>query len=83
MTAPQLATAFYEIDQIVNQATDFNLEPYYYPKSTRSNKTRTVFILPGFATVANAAFSHIPAVLTNTTATAHYLALAKEYFLHG
>ncbi len=83
VTDPQLHTTNVEIAQILTTEKDFNLQPYFWSKTKRGNVDKTVFTIPGYATVANATFSHIPAVLANVTVSEHYLALAKEYFLHG
>lgn len=83
ITAPSLQTANQEIGKIINQAKKdgFDLIPYYWPKSTSGNAEKTIFSIPSYATVANAAFSHIPAVFLNNTAAEHYVGLIKEYFL--
>lgn len=60
---------------------DPELTPYFYPKFTRSDHDKSVFTLPQYAVVANAAFSRIPAALTHQIAYSYYLALAQEYFL--
>ena len=83
ITAPGLQTANQEIQNILNKAKKdgFDLIPYYWPKSTSGNADKTIFSIPSYATVANAAFSHIPAVFLNNTAAEHYVGLIKEYFL--
>ncbi|MBW4466224.1 MAG: AAA family ATPase [Pegethrix bostrychoides GSE-TBD4-15B] len=60
-----------------------NLLPYFYPKYRRGTADKTIFEIPAYASVANAAFSHVPAVFMNKTVLDHYDRLAKEYFLHG
>lgn len=83
ITDPQLQVANSEIEKILVQERQFNLVPYYWPKATKGNLNKTIFSIPSYATVANAAFAHVPAVLINTTVAEHYLGLAKEYFLYG
>ena len=83
LTDPGLQTANQEIGKIINQAKKdgFDLLPYYWPKSTSGKDIKTIFSIPSYATVANAAFSHIPAVFLNKIALEHYSGLIKEYFL--
>jgi len=83
LTDPALQTANQEIGKIINQAKKdgFDLLPYYWPKSTSGKDIKTIFSIPSYATVANAAFSHIPAVFLNKIALEHYSGLIKEYFL--
>lgn len=83
LTDPALQTANQEIGKIINQAKKdgFDLLPYYWPKSTSGKDIKTIFSIPSYATVANAAFSHIPAVFLNKIALEHYYGLIKEYFL--
>ena len=84
IAATALQTANQEIEKIINQAKKdgFNLLPYYWPKSTTGKDIKTIFSIPSYATVANAAFSHIPAVFLNKIALEHYSGLIKEYFLN-
>ncbi|WP_228042383.1 MULTISPECIES: AAA family ATPase [unclassified Tychonema] len=83
ITDPALQTANQEIGKIINQAKKdgFDLLPYYWPKSTSGKDIKTIFSIPSYASVANAAFSHIPAVFLNKIALEHYSGLIKEYFL--
>jgi len=83
LTDPGLQTANQEIGKIINQAKKDGLDllPYYWPKSTSGKDIKTIFSIPSYATVANAAFSHIPAVFLNKIALEHYSGLIKEYFL--
>lgn len=83
LTDPALQTANQEIGKIINQAKKdgFDLLPYYWPKSTSGKDIKTIFSIPSYASVANAAFSHIPAVFLNKIALEHYSGLIKEYFL--
>ncbi|WP_334869973.1 AAA family ATPase [Nostoc sp.] len=84
ITPPQLKTANQEIEAIITremQASKFNLLPYFWPKTTRANIDKTIYSLPSYAIVANAAFSRIPAAFKNSTAAEYYLGLAKEYFI--
>ena len=67
------------IDNIISK--DKILLPYFYHRYTNATKDRHVFEIPGFAHIANAAFSRIPAVYRYNIARDYYLALAKEYFL--
>lgn len=87
MTEAQHKITNTEIKQIITKAQQaqpaFNLLPYYWPKATQGNIDQTIFSIPNHATVANAAFSHVPAVFLNKTVAENYLGLAKEYFLHG
>ena len=84
ITAPALETANHEIEKIIDLAKKkgFDLLAYYWPKSTTWKADKTICSITSYATVANAAFSHIPAVFFNKTATEHYLDLIKEYFLN-
>jgi cellulose biosynthesis protein BcsQ len=82
ITQPALNTANSEIAKIIQrekQQSSFDLEPYYWPKSKKGDKT--IFSLPRYAIVANSAFERVPAVLRNIIVKEYYLALAKEYFL--
>ncbi|MDF0552868.1 ParA family protein [Kamptonema sp. UHCC 0994] len=83
ITDPALEVANNEIEKIINKAKKdgFDLLPYYWPKSTKGKENKTIFSIPSYATVASAAFSHIPAVFINKTAGEHYVGLIKEYFL--
>ncbi|MBD3886958.1 AAA family ATPase [Phormidium tenue FACHB-886] len=81
MTAPSKVSADSEIKQITDQNKD--LKPYFYPKSRQGSHDTTIFHLPAYASVANAAFSHVPAVFVNKVVSDYYDRLAKEYFLHG
>ncbi|MGI0486941.1 AAA family ATPase [Pantanalinema rosaneae CENA516] len=84
VTDPALVTANTEIKKILTEAKQegFDLMPYFYPKAKKGNIDITVYKIPGYATVANATFSHIPAAFIHATVAEHYLGLAKEYFLH-
>ncbi|MBE9224227.1 AAA family ATPase [Phormidium sp. LEGE 05292] len=82
ITDPQLKVTNAEIEKIIKEY-GINLLPYYWPKATPGNVDKTIFSIPSYATVANAAFSHVPAVLLNSTVEQHYLGFAKEYFLYG
>ena len=86
ITPSQKLAAQQAIDEIIAQskkdkANPMNLVPYFYPKFTPARKDRHIFEIPSYAHIANAAFSHKPAVCKNRTALNHYEALAKEYFL--
>ncbi|WP_322672595.1 AAA family ATPase [Nostoc sp. DedQUE05] len=84
ITPPQLKTATQEIEAIITremQVSKFNLLPYFWPKTTRANIDKTIYSLPSYAIVANAAFSRIPAAFKNSTAAEYYRGLAKEYFI--
>ncbi|MCL1464201.1 AAA family ATPase [Argonema galeatum] len=86
ITDPQLHIANSEIEKIITEEkgkSGFNLLPYYWPKAKKGNVDKTIFSITSYATVANAAFSHVPAVFINTTVAEHYFGLAKEYFLYG
>jgi cellulose biosynthesis protein BcsQ len=74
-------TADSAIENIIRE--DKDLKPYFYPKSRTGHEDKTIFHIPAYASVANAAFSHIPAVFMNRTVSDYYDRLAKEYFLHG
>ncbi len=81
ITDPQLKLAQAEIESITRDKK--HLDSYFYPKSKPGNVDKTIFCIPAFSTVASAAFSHLPAVFTNSTIAEHYRGLAKEYFLYG
>lgn len=76
-----LRVANAEIDRII--AEDKSLKAYFYPKTKSGFSDKTIFEIPAYACVANAAFSHIPAVYKNRVVSDYYDRLAKEYFLHG
>jgi cellulose biosynthesis protein BcsQ len=82
ITQPALNTANGEIADIIQREihkSGFDLEPYYWPKAKKGNKT--IFSLTHYAIVANAAFERVPAVIRNTIVKDYYLELAREYFL--
>ncbi|HCF27793.1 MAG TPA: hypothetical protein DEV81_11480 [Cyanobacteria bacterium UBA11049] len=84
ITEPQLKTVHAEIQAIIEReklAAKFDLEPYFFPKAKKAHIDKTVFSIPGYAVVANAAFSRVPAAFIHATAAEYYLGLAKEYFL--
>lgn len=86
MTDAQREITSNEIERIIKefkQKYSSNLLPYYWPKATQGNIDKTIFSIPNYAIVANAAFSHVPAVFLNKTVAENYLGLVKEYFLHG
>jgi cellulose biosynthesis protein BcsQ len=70
-----------EIGKIIER--NKTLLPYFYPKARKGNFDKTIFEVPAYACVADAAFSRIPAVFKNRIVSDHYDRLAKEYFLHG
>lgn len=70
-----------EIKKIISQ--NKALISYFYPKARRGNFDTTIFHIPAYASVANAAFSYVPAVFVNKIVSDYYDRLAKEYFLHG
>jgi len=85
ITDPQLKTANTEIKKIIEthrKESKIDLLPYFWPKATKANLDTTIFTIPSYAIVANAAFSRVPGVLKNTKVAAYYLSLAKEYFLY-
>lgn len=85
ITESQKVVAHHAIDRILSKAKaeedGFDLLPYFYPKSSNANKNREIFEVPGYANIANSAFSRIPAAYRDKTARAYYINLAKEYFL--
>jgi len=81
ITDPSRHVTDSEIQKIIDQNKD--LQPYFYPKAKTGNVDKTIFHVPAYASVADAAFSHVPAVVKNRTVLDHYDRLAKEYFLHG
>ena len=81
MTAPSKMIADAEIKRITDE--DKDLKPYFYPKSRHGYHDTTIFHLPAYASVANAAFSHVPAVFINRVVSDYYDRLAKEYFING
>ena len=70
-----------EIKKLITQ--DRDLLPYFYPKAQPGNFDTTIFHIPAYASVANAAFAHLPAVFMHKVILDYYDRLAKEYFLHG
>ena len=80
----QKQTVNAEIKAIIEKErkdSKYDLLPYFWSKSTSGCIDTTIFNLPGYAIVANAAFSRVPAAFVHATATESYLGLAKEYFL--
>ncbi|MDY6936977.1 MAG: AAA family ATPase [Cyanobacteriota bacterium] len=59
----------------------FSLEPYFYPRYTKSKRDYHIFELPNYANIASSAFSRIPAAYRDKIAYSYYRNLAKEYFL--
>ncbi len=86
ITPPAKEAAQKAIDHIIKQAKHdpdpYDLLPYFYPHYTSTNRNREVFEIPGYANIANATFTQIPAVYKDKVAHQYYLELAKEYFLH-
>lgn len=79
---PQLKTANKEIQEIIiRESKQVNLLPYFWPNYTKADSNTRIFVLPGYAIVASAAFARIPAAFKNATAAQHYLNLVKEYFI--
>lgn len=60
---------------------EIDLQPYFFPHYTVTNKNQEIFEVPAYANIANAAFASIPAVYRDKTARDYYKNLAKEYFL--
>jgi cellulose biosynthesis protein BcsQ len=83
ITPPQLEAAQQAIASIIKQAEEdgCDLLPYFFPRHTKARKDLHIFEVPGYANIASAAFSRIPATYRDKTARDYYLALAKEYFL--
>lgn len=84
ITPSQLQTANREIEAMISRerkSSKFDLLPYFWPKATTANFDKTIYSLPKYATVANAAFARIPAAFKDINAAEHYLSLAKEYFI--
>lgn len=84
LTPPQLATANAEIQAIIEKEiaeSKLNLLPYFWSKAKKGFIDKTIFTLPSYAIVANAAFARVPAAFKDATAAEYYLGLAKEYFL--
>lgn len=83
VTAPQLAGAQYEINNIIKTARreGFDLVPFFYPKYTAAKKDLHVHQVPSYANIASSAFSRVPAVYRDKAAHDYYKDLAKEYFL--
>jgi len=82
---PQLKTANTEIKKIIEthkKESKIDLQPYFWPKATNANVDTTIFTIPGYAIVANAAFSRVPGVLKDIRVAEYYRCLAKEYFLY-
>ena len=75
--------AYQALNNLIKQAQKdkFNLLPYFYPRYTTASQNTHIFELPGYAHIANATFSRVPAAYKNQTARSYYLELAKEYFL--
>jgi cellulose biosynthesis protein BcsQ len=82
ISATQMQAAQNALGKIVKEFhPQINLQPYFFPRATNTNKNLTIFTLPAYASIANAAFANIPAVYANKVAKEYYLELAKEYFL--
>lgn len=73
-----------EIEKIIEKVkseNNFDLTSYFFPKKQPGNIDKTIFNLPSYAIVANAAFARVPAVFKNRNVLGYYLELAREYFL--
>ena len=86
MTDAQKKSAKLHINKLIREAQEnsnhqFALRPYFYPRYTAANKNTDIFELPNYASIANSAFSHIPAVYKDKIAKGYYINLVKEYFL--
>ncbi|WP_287287886.1 ParA family protein [Okeania sp. SIO2B9] len=86
MTDAQKKGAKLHINKLIREAQEnsnhqFALRPYFYPRYTAANKNTDIFELPNYASIANSAFSHIPAVYKDKIAKGYYINLVKEYFL--
>lgn len=83
ITAPQLAVAQQEINNILKTARreGFDLLSYFFPKYTNSRRDLHIHQLPSYANIASSAFSRVPAVYRDRAAHDYYKDLAKEYFL--
>lgn len=81
ITEAARTNAYKAIDEIIKQNLKFNLRPYFYPRYTPASHNRSIFELPSYAHIANAAFSCYPAAYKDKIAYQYYLGLAKEYFL--
>lgn len=83
ITAPQLAVAQQEINNILKTAKreGFDLLSYFFPKYTNSRRDLHIHQLPSYANIASSAFSRVPAVYRDRAAHDYYKDLAKEYFL--
>ncbi|MEB3213548.1 MAG: ParA family protein, partial [Leptolyngbyaceae bacterium] len=83
-TDPQLRAAREAITKILKEAKreGFHLLPYFFPRWTKTRQdNHHITEIPGYANIANAAFSRKPAVYCDKTAYEHYKNLAREYFL--
>lgn len=83
ITSAKLEAAQKEINSIIIKVRKegFELLPYFYPRYTAAKKDCHIFEVPGYANIASAAFSRIPAAYRDKAARDYYLALAKEYFV--
>ena len=61
----------------------FNLQPYFYPKMTRSKKNAEIAKIRYMAHVAKADFFHVPAAFCFKVAFEQYRNFVGEYFLWG
>ncbi|MEA5464281.1 AAA family ATPase [Leptothoe sp. PORK10 BA2] len=65
------------------QKKGFNLQPYFYPKWTRSRRNEEIAKIRYMAHVAKADFLHVPAAFCFKVAFEQYRNFAREYFLWG
>lgn len=86
ITEPAKLIAQQTINRIIslaqnNKDNPVDLTPYFYPKYSLASKNLHIFNIPGYAHIAGAMFSRVPAAYKNKIAYEHYFALTKEYFL--
>jgi len=83
VTNSQLRSAREAIVEILKSSKKegFNLQPYFFPKWTRSKQDSHILEIPSYANIASSAFSRVPAVYRDKTAREYYKNLAKEYFI--
>jgi cellulose biosynthesis protein BcsQ len=82
MTPAQKGIAQNELKLLCNEfKSHINLQPYFFPRYTKTSQDLEVFAVPSYANIANAAFTTVPSVYRDKIARNYYISLAKEYFL--
>ncbi|MGD1713177.1 AAA family ATPase [Dapis sp. BLCC M172] len=85
MTSAQKNVVKSAIDKLIQDAQEdsnkFDLVPYFYPKYIPGDENKEIFELSSSVSIANSAFSRMPAVYKDKVAKDYYRDLVKEYFI--